>query len=64
MILPKSTRDSQGVQAMNLKKNAILSSAEKIDSENISQLEKYRTKNIPAAGKPAKDLGDTNQLRL
>lgn len=49
---------------MNLKKNAILSSAEKIDSENISQLEKYRTKNIPAAGKPAKDLGDTNQLRL
>lgn len=62
MMLPKSTRDSQGVQVMTLRKKASLASAEMIAPENIEQLEKYRSKNIPAAGKPAKELGDSNQL--
>lgn len=62
MILPKATRDSQGVQVMNLRKKAILSSAETITEEISDSIEKYRSKNIPAAGKPAKELGDTNQL--
>ncbi|MCD7810482.1 MAG: DNA topoisomerase (ATP-hydrolyzing) subunit A [Ruminococcus sp.] len=62
MMLPKATRDSQGVQAMTLRKNAVLSSAEVVAPEDEETLGKYRSKNIPAAGKPAKDLGDTNQL--
>ena len=62
MILPKATRDSQGVQVMNLRKKAILSSAETVTEEISDSIEKYRSKNIPAAGKPAKELGDTNQL--
>ncbi len=62
MILPKATRDSQGVQVMNLRKKAVLSSAETVTEEISDSIEKYRSKNIPAAGKPAKELGDTNQL--
>lgn len=64
MILPKSTRDSQGVQVINLRKNAVLSSASIVTPEELPELEKYRSKSVPAAGKPAKDLGDTNQLTL
>ena len=62
MMLPKATRDSQGIQVMTLRKNAVLASAQIILPENSEQLEKYRSKNIPAAGKPAKELGDSNQL--
>ena len=64
MLLPKSTRDSLGVQVITLKKNAVLASAEIIsgDDDAIKRLEKYRSKNIPSAGKPAKELGDSNQL--
>ncbi len=62
MILPKSTRDSQGVQVITLRKNAQLASAKPIAPEELPELEKYRAKSVPAAGKPAKELGDSNQL--
>ena len=62
MLLPKATKNSQGVQVMTLRKKALLASAEIIKPENSEGLEKYRSKNIPAAGKPAKELGDSNQL--
>lgn len=62
MILPKSTRDSQGVQVMTLRKKALLASAEIVPQDNAQEFEKYRSKNVPAAGKPAKELGDSNQL--
>ncbi|MDE6679451.1 MAG: topoisomerase IV, partial [Ruminococcus sp.] len=44
IISVKTTRDSQGVQVISLKKNAVLASVEKV-SDNIG-LEKYRTENI------------------
>lgn len=61
LIAPKTTRDSQGVQIITLRKNSVLVSAEKISD---SGFEKYRIKSIPSAGKPAKELGDANQLAL
>lgn len=64
MILPKATRDTQGIQVMNLKKNAVLESAVTISAEQVSDYEKYTVKSIPASGKPAKELGDSNQLTL
>lgn len=64
MILPKVTRDSQGVQVMTLKKNAVLISAKTISDDEIIQLERYRAKCIPTAGRPDKELGDANQLLL
>lgn len=64
MILPKATRDSQGVQIMNLRKKAVLASASAVGDDERDNFEKYRSKSVPAAGKPAKELGDTNQLTL
>lgn len=62
MILPKTTRDSQGVQVINLRKKAALEAAILVTEENSAELEKYRVKSVPSAGKPAKELGDSNQL--
>lgn len=62
MILPKTSRNSQGVQVINLRKKAVLESAEIVSAEIMAELEKYRAKSVPAAGKPAKELGDSNQL--
>ncbi len=62
MILPKATRDSQGVQVINLRKKAVLEAASLVAEENAAELEKYRVKSVPSAGKPAKELGDSNQL--
>lgn len=64
LLLPKTTRDSQGVQVINLRKKAVLASASAVSDEERENLEKYRSKSVPAAGKPAKELGDTNQLIL
>lgn len=64
MILPKATRDSQGVQVMTLRKNGLLASAEIVSPEAAAELEKYHVKSVPSAGKPAKDMGDVNQLSL
>lgn len=62
MILPKTTRDSQGVQVINLRKKAALEAAILVTEENSAELDKYRVKSVPSAGKPAKELGDSNQL--
>ncbi len=64
MILPKVTRDSQGVQVMTMKKNSVIVSAKKLSDDETVNLEKYRAKCIPTAGRPDKELGDTNQLSL
>lgn len=64
MILPKATRDSQGVQVVTLRKNALLASAERVEGEQLTELSKYRAKSVPSAGKPAKELGETNQLKF
>ena len=65
MLLPKTTRDSIGVQVMTMKaKNAVLEEASVLDSEQRSQLEKYVVKNIPAAGLMAKEMGIVGQMTL
>ena len=64
MILPKSTRDTQGVQVITLRSKSVLESVETANEDTLPELEKYRSKNIPAAGKPAKELGDSNQLKF
>ena len=65
MILPKSTRDSIGVQVLTLKaKSAVLEEARELDSEQRRQLEKYVVKNIPAAGAMAKELEIVGQMTL
>ncbi|MBE6854899.1 MAG: topoisomerase IV, partial [Ruminococcus sp.] len=62
MILPKSTRDSIGVQVMTLKAKAVVQSASIVTEAERESLQKYYIKNVPAAGALAKELPDSGQL--
>ena len=65
MLLPKTTRDSIGVQVMTLKaKNAVIEEASILTEEQFAALQKYVVKNIPAAGGMAKDLEIAGQMTL
>ncbi len=65
MLLPKTTRDSIGVQVMTLKaKSSALDSASVLSAEQLENLKKYVVKNIPAAGGMAKDLELNGQMTL
>ena len=47
---PKSTKDTQGVGAMTMRKGIKLISAEIYNEGNFEKPERYRTKTLPAAG--------------
>ena len=65
MLLPKTTRDSIGVQVLTLKaKSSKLDSASVLTDEQTEELKKYVVKNIPAAGSMAKDLELAGQMTL
>ncbi len=64
MILPKSARDTIGVQVMTLKAKAAVDSAYIVTEEMAESVQKFAVKNIPAAGSLAKDLEDPDQLTL
>ncbi|MBE6924222.1 MAG: topoisomerase IV [Ruminococcaceae bacterium] len=49
-LLPKTTRNTQGVSVMALKKKAILSHVLTLENSGIANQSRYRTKTIPAAG--------------
>ena len=49
-LLPKTTRNTQGVAVMSLKKKAVLSDAVLLEQSGITNQSRYRTKTIPSAG--------------
>ena len=49
-LLPKSTRNTQGVTVLSLKKKAVLSHAVRLDDSGIVNQSRYRTRTIPTAG--------------
>jgi len=49
-LLPKTTRNTQGVAVMTLKKKAVLSGAAALARSGIVNESRYRTKTIPSAG--------------
>ena len=49
-LLLKTTRNTQGVAVLSLKKKAVLSSATVLEQSGIENQSRYRTKAIPAAG--------------
>ncbi len=49
-LIPKTTRSTQGVSVMSLKKKALVESAALAASSGIVNLSRYRTRTIPAAG--------------
>ncbi len=49
-LLPKTTRNTQGVSVVSLKKKAALSHAVVAQTSGITNMSRYRTKTIPSAG--------------
>ena len=49
-LLPKTTRSTQGVAVMSLKKKAALTGAVQLEHSGITNLSRYRAKTIPTAG--------------
>ena len=49
-LLPKTTRNTQGVAVMTLKKKAVLQDARLLEESGIATPGRYRTKTIPSAG--------------
>jgi len=49
-LLPKTTRSTQGVVVMSLKKKAILAGAVALEASGITNVSRYRSKTIPSAG--------------
>ena len=49
-LLPKTTRNTQGVAVMSLKKKATLSHAALLEGSGMTNESRYRTKTLPSAG--------------
>lgn len=64
MILPKSARDTIGVQVMTLKAKAEVDNAYIVTEDMAENVQKYVVKNVPAAGNFAKDLEDPDQMKF
>ena len=62
-LLPKTTRNTQGVAVLTLKKKATLDRAEILSKSGIANASRYRTKTIPSAGAILKpeDLGQEQE---
>ena len=62
-LLPKTTRNTQGVAVLTLKKKAILERAAVLDQSGIVNASRYRTKTIPSSGAILKpeDLGQQQE---
>ncbi|MGN0998499.1 MAG: DNA gyrase subunit A [Faecousia sp.] len=54
-LLPKTTRNTQGVSVISLKKKATLSRAVRLPESGIVNQSRYRTKTIPSAGAVLKE---------
>lgn len=62
MILPKTTRDTIGVQVFTLKTKAAVNNACIVTEEMADEVKKFNVKSVPASGSLAKDLTDSDQL--
>ena len=49
-LLPKTTRNTQGVAVVSLKKKAVVTHAAAAEGSGIANLSRYRTKTLPSAG--------------
>lgn len=63
LILPKTTRDTIGVQVMNLKSGAVIERAEIFTAEDEKYV-KFKVKSIPSAGSVGRDIVIPGQLSL
>lgn len=64
MIAPKSTRDTQGVAVLTVKKNHFLESVAQFDENMLANPHRYRTKTLPSAGIKLREEDAGEQLSL
>lgn len=64
MINPKSTRDTQGIQVMTVKKNHFVESVEPFDNTKLANAHRFRAKSLPAAGAIVRPEDEGEQLML
>jgi len=50
LLLPKTTRNTQGVAVVSLKKKAVVTGVVSLEESGIVNQSRYRSRNIPAAG--------------
>ena len=62
-LLPKTTRNTQGVAVMTLKKKATLSHAVPLEESGMTNESRYRTKTLPSAGAILKSE-DTSEKQI
>jgi len=55
LLLPKTTRNTQGVAMMTLKKKAVLKSVVALEASGIVNQSRYRSKTLPSAGSLLKE---------
>lgn len=60
----KSTRNSQGIIVMTLKKNHYVKSAVPFEDSMLENAHRYRTKTLPSAGKILREQDQGEQLKL
>ena len=60
-LLPKTTRNTQGVAVMTLKKKAVLRNAILLENSGIANPSRYRTKTTPSAGMLLKEEDSGNK---
>ena len=63
-LLPKTTRNTQGVAVMTLKKKALLQDAVLLEQSGIVNQSRYRTKTIPAAGAILKEEDSSEKQQM
>ena len=64
MIAPKSTRDTQGVAVLTVKKNHFVESVTQFDENMLANPHRYRTKTLPSAGIKLREEDAGEQLSL
>ncbi len=60
-LLPKTTRSTQGVSVVSLKKKATVSGVLPVEESGITNLSRYRTKTLPSAGALLKEEDATEK---
>jgi len=63
-LLPKTTRNTQGVAVLTLKKKAVLTDAVLLERSGITNISRYRTKAIPSAGAILKEEDSAEKQQM
>ena len=64
VIPEKSTRDTQGIIAMTVKKNHFVTKVERFDVNALANAHRFRTKTLPSTGAIVREEDEGEQLKL